>query len=100
MGGTARFQRIALDEDVLQQTVEALLARRLGRSVKIDRLRREPTPFATLFPAEVLSIDFENGRQTALFLKHLGPEGSDQPEKQCRDREVRIYEELLADDSL
>lgn len=100
MGGTARFQSVVLDEAALQGTVEALLTRCLGYSVKIGRLAREPSPFATLFPAEVLSIDFEDGKNMSLFMKHLGEEESDHPEKQCRDREVRVYEELLRDDRL
>ncbi|HEV8718406.1 MAG TPA: phosphotransferase [Candidatus Binatia bacterium] len=100
MGRRARFENIALDEAELQGTVEALLTRRLGYSVKIARLERKPSRFATLFPAEVLAIGFENGQKISLFLKHLGPEQSDHPDKQCRDREVRVYEELLANDSL
>ena len=32
----------------------------------------------------------------SLFVKQLGPEQADHPDKQCRDREVRVYEELLA----
>ena len=83
-----------------QLTVEQLLARALGRPVTFRRLRREPSAFTTLFPAEVLSAELEGGGEVSVFVKHLGQEQSDHPEKQCRDREVRIYEELLRDADL
>jgi aminoglycoside phosphotransferase (APT) family kinase protein len=53
-----------------------------------------------LFPAEVLSVSLESGDEMSLFLKHLGSEQSDHPDKQRRDRETRIYEKLLGDDDL
>jgi len=80
--------------------VEQILAESLGRRVSIVSLKREPSPYATLFPAEVLSVELADGDRLTLFLKHLGQEQSDHPEKQCRDREVRVYQELLGEDDL
>ena len=75
------------------------LATMLGRALKlsagIESIAREPSPFVTLFPAEVLTLTLTDGGNVRVFLKHLGPEQSDQPDKQRRDREVRVYEELL-----
>jgi hypothetical protein len=76
--------------------LSALIARALGPGIEVRTMAREPSPFVTLFPAEVLTLDLSDGRQMRVFLKHLGPEQSDQPDKQRRDREVLVYEQLLA----
>jgi thiamine kinase-like enzyme len=81
-------------------TVEELLQEPLGRPVKVRSLTRKLSPFATASPAEVLSITLQNGENVSLFLKHFGSEQADHPDKQCQDREVRIYEELLRDEGL
>src|SRR4051812_5487779 len=83
------------EEIGLWRQVEQLLSGSLGRSVEVTALGREPSPFASLFPAEVVSVRVQGAGEISLFVKHLGPEESDHPEKQCRDREVRVYQELL-----
>jgi hypothetical protein len=88
---------IGLDEEELVLTVEDLLAPSLGRDVRVEAVRRERSPFATLFPAEVLYVSVAGGPIVRLFLKHLGPEQPGQPDKQRRDREVLVYENLLRD---
>jgi len=89
-----------MDEVTLRVTVAELLEEAWRRPVNVISLQRRPSPFATLFPAEVLSISLEGGDRFSLFLKHLGSEQADHPDKQCRDREIRIYEELLRDKDL
>jgi aminoglycoside phosphotransferase (APT) family kinase protein len=88
------------EEASLRQALERLLGRAEGRPVQVIALTRTPSPFAGVFPAEVLSVSLRGGGERSLFVKHLGPEQADHPEKQCRDREVRVYEELLADEAL
>jgi aminoglycoside phosphotransferase (APT) family kinase protein len=80
--------------------VQRLLARALRQPVAVVALRREPIPVASLFPAEVLTVVLADGSELALFVKHLGREQADHPDKQRRDREVRVYEELLGDPAL
>jgi hypothetical protein len=87
----------ALDDERLCRTVAELLAPVLGPDVQVQYVSRQPCAFATLFPAEVLCVALEGRPGMRLFLKHLGPEQSRQPDKQRRDREVRVYEELLSD---
>lgn len=86
---------VTADDAELRRTVERLLTRAGGRPAKIATLTRTPSPFATLFPVEVLSLSLQGGGAMSLFVKHLGAEQADHPEKRRRDREVRIYEELL-----
>jgi aminoglycoside phosphotransferase (APT) family kinase protein len=92
--------RVDSHERELRYFVEAILNEAVGHPVKIDSFEREPSPFATLFPAEVLTISLDNGDEVSLFLKHLGSEEADHPDKQCRDREVQVYRELLTYESL
>src|SRR5205814_8474943 len=40
------------------------------------------------------------GEEVSLFVKQLGSEQADHPDKQCRDREPRLYEELLGSEGL
>jgi aminoglycoside phosphotransferase (APT) family kinase protein len=92
--------RTAADDADLRRALERLLQRAAGAPVTISGLRRRPSPFATLFPAEVLSVVLAGGAEISLFVKHLGPERADHPDKQSRDREKRVYEELLGDEGL
>ena len=84
-------------EDRSRLVVEQILRDAMGRPVVVSSVRTRPSPFATLFPADVLTVGLEGGSEVSLFLKHLGSEQSDHPDKQRRDREVRVYEELLDD---
>ena len=88
------------DDTPLHVYVQQLLTEALRQPIQVAVLRREPIPVPSLFPAEVLSIALTDGRELALFVKHLGSEQADHPDKQRRDREVRIYEELLRDPRL
>lgn len=90
----------SLTEQHFQDTVEACLTRALGEPVRVRCMKRAPSPYATLFPAEIVSLELADGRQMSLFVKHLGAEQADHPDKQCRDREIRIYEALLRDEGL
>lgn len=91
---------VDLDDECLSGVVAGMLAPALGLDDRVERVRREPSPFASLFPAEVLSVSLREGQSLRLFLKHLGPEESYQPDKQRRDREPRVYEKLLGDPTL
>ena len=83
------------DENSLRLTLERLLQAGKRRSLKVSSIKCEPSPFATLFPAEVLTVSLGNEDEVSFFVKHLGSEQSDHPDKQCRDREILVYEKLL-----
>jgi hypothetical protein len=76
--------------------VGEVISRAEGRQVHVAFLTRQASEFATLFPAEVLTVTLDDGRELRLFRKHLGDEQANQPDKQRRDREIRVYEDLLA----
>src|SRR5437879_7113732 len=97
---TSEIRSIELDEDDLALAVADMLCAAQERPVRLRSLRRQPSEFATLFPAEILWVCLDDGTELRLFLKHLGPEQPGQPDKQRRDREVLVYEELLRDEGL
>lgn len=89
------LHRTSEDEARLRLTAEELLQQALRRPVQVRSLKCKPSPFASRVPAEVLSLTLEDGEAMALFLKSQGSEEADHPDKQVRDREARIYDELL-----
>jgi aminoglycoside phosphotransferase (APT) family kinase protein len=56
-----------------------------------------PSPFATLFPAEIVSVSTADGAKLKLFVKHLDERQAGHPAKQRPDREKLVYERLLCD---
>ncbi len=61
---------------------------------------RTPSRFATLFPADVVTLRLRSGETRFVFVKRLGSEQADHPDKERRDREVRVYQQLLDDGRL
>ena len=88
----------ALDQDNLLPAVAELLGPTIGGATPVG-VRSEPSPFATLFPAEVLHVSLDDGRTLRLFRKLLGGRAS-HPDKHPPDREVRLYQEWLNDEWL
>jgi hypothetical protein len=48
----------------------------------------------------VVSVELASGERISIFVKHLGEEQQSHPDKRVRDREVRVYGELLDDHGL
>ena len=97
---SSNTSRVDPQEPELLHFIAAILNQAIGDQAKIVCFKRETSPFATLFPAEVLTISLDGGDEISLFLKHLGSEEADHPDKQCRDREIQVYRELVTDESL
>lgn len=99
MTGTAPAATPELERE-LERKLARGLEEALGRHLTVTVRRREASPFATVFPAEVLTVALGDGEELSVFVKHFGDQQLDHPEKQRRDREVRVYQELLADEGL
>jgi aminoglycoside phosphotransferase (APT) family kinase protein len=86
----------------LRLRLESFISKVRGGVVQIKDWKREPSPFAIagVFPVEVLRLSLEGGEEVLLFVKLMGPEQADHPDKQCRDREPRLYEDLLGGEAL
>jgi aminoglycoside phosphotransferase (APT) family kinase protein len=83
-----------LDSEATKATVRAL-ERAHGPAVQILSLRRTPCEFATLFPAEKITAELSDGTRASLFVKLMGDEQDDHPDKKQRDRERLVYERLI-----
>jgi len=94
---TVVLTRNAVQEADLRLMVERALCRNGRRAISVASVSAMPSPFASRVPAEVLSVSLGDGREMTLFLKSSGSEESDHPDKLVRDREVRIYRELLSE---
>ena len=81
-------------EPPLEERIAILLGSGFDERQIVD-VAVEPSPFASRFPADVLTVNFADHSQLALFVKKFGPEEADHPDKQRRDREILVYEELL-----
>ena len=80
--------------------VEAVLSEAFGTPVGVAAVQTEPIPLPSVFPADLVSVALADGTGLSLFVKHLGNEQADHPDKQDRQREVRVYDSLLRDPGL
>jgi hypothetical protein len=85
---------VGLPHDELRTDLERLLARRDGAPIHVRALEVSPSPFAGQGAADVVRIDIHGQAPTTVFLKHPPPDVA-HPDKQRRDREQRVYRELL-----
>jgi Phosphotransferase enzyme family len=85
------------DEDVLRQCLGATLPEALGRPCAITSVRRQRFDLATSYSAQVVDVRLDSGDEVRVFLKDFSVtvRPKDGP-KQRREREVRVYRELLA----
>lgn len=68
--------------------------------VHVTAVRRRANPHSTLLPTEVLELDLSSGDAVSVFVKRLDETQPEHPDKQRRDRELMLYEDLLADADL
>lgn len=80
--------------------LDAAVRRAAGPDAEVLGVHRAPSPYATVFPAEVVAVELTSGERISIFVKHLGEEQQGHPDKRVREREVRVYGELLGDRGL
>ncbi|HWP32646.1 MAG TPA: phosphotransferase [Solirubrobacterales bacterium] len=80
--------------------LEMAVRRVAGSRAEIAGVHRAPNPYASVSPSEVVSVELATGERVAIFVKHLGEEQRSHPDKRLREREVRVYGELLGDRDL
>jgi len=91
------MSQVDSDEYRLACLAAEILTPAPGAPARVRAVTREPSPFATLASVEVLSVSLDAGDEVRLFVKHLGKEQADHPDKQRRDRELRVYDRLLCE---
>ncbi len=84
------------DEEELQQSVERALARVGGSGAPVAAIRRRGFPGSTSYAVEIVTVELATGAAIDIFLKDYGQ--SRLPKDAAaerRERELRVYEELL-----
>src|SRR5207342_3244529 len=79
-----------LEEDAIPRTA--------GRRARVAHVRRSPSPSATSYDSEVVSVCLVDGTEMRFFLKDFG--GSRRPRPGAarrRERELGIYRRLIGD---
>lgn len=82
-------------ESNLRSELERWLHTPEWSGASIVDVRRRPNPNSTLAPVEQVSLTLNGGRQVEVFLKHLDIHDEEHPNKQVRDREILVYQELF-----
>src|SRR5438046_2303028 len=84
-------------EDALRRCVEGIVARNYGGREAVAGIDRRRSDHSSSYPADVVTVRLTGGEVFRLFLKDFGSSGlpKDEPGRQ-RDRELRVYRELLA----
>jgi aminoglycoside phosphotransferase (APT) family kinase protein len=75
--------------------LDAAVRSAAGPRAEVLSVHRTPSPYAGVFPSEVVSVELTSGKRISIFVKHLGDEQLSHPDKRVREREVRVYGELL-----
>jgi hypothetical protein len=88
-------------EETLRQCVERIVADEFGRGAAVAGIDRERSDHSSSYAADVVTVRLAGGEVFRLFLKDFGSSElpKDEPGQQ-RDRELRVYRELLAGASL
>src|SRR5262245_23114167 len=85
------------DEEALCRCLASALPEALGRRCAITAVSRRRFELATSYSAQVVVVCLDTGEEVKVFLKDFSStvRPKDRP-KQRREREVRVYRELLA----
>ena len=80
----------------MSAVIERMLTAHRGTPVGITSISRRPSRYPGISPVEVLTVGLRDGEAVTLFVKHLGSEQADHPDKLVRDREPLVYRRLLS----
>jgi aminoglycoside phosphotransferase (APT) family kinase protein len=89
------------EAEELRQSVELALARVTGNAAPVAAIHRRGFPGATSYAVEILTVELATGDAVDIFLKDFGQ--SRLPKDAAaerRERELRVYEDLLEDQEL
>jgi hypothetical protein len=81
----------------LRRCVERLVAERFGARAAVAGIERERSDHSSSYPSDVVTVRLAGGEEFRLFVKDFGSSEfpKDEPGRQ-RDRELRVYRDLLA----
>jgi aminoglycoside phosphotransferase (APT) family kinase protein len=92
----AAHTQAGIEEEELRHSVEHALARVRGSSSPVAAIRRHRFPGSTSYTIEIVTAELATGDAVDIFMKDFGE--SSQPKHAAgerRERELRVYEDLL-----
>jgi hypothetical protein len=89
------------DEDALRQCLHNIVRDIVGGSPAITHVRRTRSRYSSWYASDIVTVGLATGAELKVFLKDFGsyPLSKDGME-QRRDRELRVYRDLLAEADL
>src|SRR5262245_60404836 len=89
------------DDEALRRGTERLVAEEYGGREAVAGVERERSDHSSSYPADVVTVRLASGAALRLFLKDFGSSElpKDEPGRQ-RDRELKVYRELLSGTAL
>jgi serine/threonine protein kinase len=89
------------DEPALRHCLERILPKVSNRQSAIAAIHRRRSDASTSYETDILTVQLADGRWFKVFLKNYGSfERSKDKMRQRREREVRVYQDLLEDANL
>src|SRR5215218_9670191 len=89
------------NEPALRQCLERILPRMSNRQSAIAAIHRRRSDASTSYETDILTVQFADGGASKVFLKNFGAFVLVRDEmEQKREREVRVYQDLLEDVNL
>src|SRR5919202_5969750 len=89
------------DADVLRQCVERIVRDRCGGRSAIVGIHRQRHERSSSYACDVVTVELATGDELQIFLKNLGMSyRSDAGLQQRRERELRVYRDLLTEADL
>src|SRR5947207_9048007 len=92
--------QLGIDDD-LRQCLERIVGEQCGLRSRIRSLERRRCEEASSYPSEIVTAHLAGGNKLAVFFKDFGSSAQPKTEPRLqRDRELRVYRDLLADAGL
>src|SRR5438270_13765280 len=93
----ATIQTLKEEESVLRDCLQASVPQLCGAPSAITGIYRSRSEYSSSYECAILSVQLANGGQFKVFLKDFGfSHIPKQQPQQRRERELRVYQDLLA----
>ena len=95
------MEAVESEDRLLRQSVEAVVTRVTGDGLPLAAIRRRGFPGSTSYAVEILTVELASGDAIEIFLKDFGRSRlSKDAAAERRERELRVYADLLAGEEL
>jgi hypothetical protein len=83
-------------EDHIRIALEGVVSAELGSAARVTSISRERNRYSTASPADIVTLGLQDGRTLRVFAKRPVADPAGNPDKADRERELLVYQHLLA----